>query len=100
MIIKVNKKISDDGTKTGYDFQILPEESKEDVRDFHMFSISIVNDILENKFKLNESGAFSYDLSQFDDKDIESTTLMLHYLHNIILKEKTDLDDQMKDLLK
>lgn len=98
MIVKIQKIKKDDGT--GYNFQVLPEQSKEDIRDFHLFCISIIKDLLEKKFKLNESGQFTYDLSEIEDKDLEDTSLVLHYIYNIIYKEKIDLDNQTDDLLK
>lgn len=98
MIVKIQKIKKDDGT--GYNFQVLPEQSKEDIRDFHLFCISIIKDLLEKKFKLNESGQFTYDLSEINEDDLEDTSLVLHYIYNIIYKEKIDLDNQTDDLLK
>ena len=102
MIIKIHKKINikEFGKEYGYDFQIFPEKSGEDVRDFHLFSISIIKDILEYKFKLNESGDFSYDLTFLEKEEIEDTLFVLQDLYSIILKEKLDLDNQLGDLLK
>lgn len=98
MIIKINKQKLD-GSES-YDFKIMPERPKEDIRDFHMFCLSIVMDLLKHKFNLNEIGEFSYDLSYISEMDITDTYELLHLLYNKIYIEKNDLDSQLDDLLK
>lgn len=98
MIVKINKIKSDSGNS--YNFNIIPEQSKEDIRDFHLFCLSIIKDLLDNNFKINEGGQFKYDLSDIDDEHLEDTSFILHYIYNIIYKEKLDIDSQTDELLK
>lgn len=97
MKIKIDKVKLENGNS--YDFNIIPEQSKEDIRDFHLFCLSIVLNLVHNKFKTNEFNEFTYDFSTIDSKHLEDTSFILHYIYNIIYKEKMDLDNQLDELL-
>lgn len=98
MIIKVKRK-KIEGNNYAHDFFIQRETSDEDIHDFHTFCISITRDLLNNRFRLNEYGSVSYHMDELSKEDIELTDMNLKYLSDVIIKEKTDLDNSLNDML-
>lgn len=96
MIINI-RRIDADGSFR-YDFDMKQDKQKEDVRDLHLFCLSIIKDLVQNKFKLNEFGNVSYDFD-LDENDIKNFSEQLDYLSYIIFKERKKLDDDLKEML-
>lgn len=55
-----------DKNQFGYRFRINYDVPDEGLEDFHLFCVSIVGDLLENKFKTNETGIIGYDVSEIN----------------------------------
>jgi hypothetical protein len=72
----------------GYDWNLKGESNDESLEDFHLFCISIVKDLFEKNFKVNEDiEDKSYDFDE-DYVDTESTLEDLDYLWGIIADKK------------
>lgn len=65
-----------DENQFGYGFKIQNESDDESLKDFHLFCVSIVRDLVKNRFKTNEKGLICYDLSNIN---IDSEELLKLY---------------------
>lgn len=97
-ILKNKKKkiFKDLGVSIKYDWKLNGEYQDESIEDFHLFCISIVRDLLGEKFNTNENGKISYE--GIEQVDIEYTQQELQILYDIIANHKTNLlsnDDQI-----
>jgi hypothetical protein len=70
----------------GFHWDLKGESNDEDLLDFHLFCLSIVKDLFEEKFTTNERGAFTYENMDFFDTEHVSNELKA--LFNMISKEK------------
>ncbi len=96
MNIYINR-IDGDGSFR-YDFDIRQDKEKEDVRDLHLFCLSVIKDLVQKKFVLKEYGNVSYDFD-LDENDIKNFSEQLDYLSHIIFNERKKLDDDLKEML-
>ena len=72
----------------GYNWNLNGESSDESLEDFHLFCLSIVKDLFEKNFKINEDiEDKSYDFDE-DYVDAEATLEDLEYLWVIIANKK------------
>lgn len=72
-----------DKNQFAYGWKIRREVDDETLEDFHLFCVSIVGDLIENKFKTNENGIIFYNTSEIniDPKEIKK-------LYSLIKNEK------------
>ena len=69
-----------------YNWRLQAESENENVQDLHLFCLSIVQDLFEEKFKTNEKGEFTYD--HMENFDTEYILDNLHELYSMISKQK------------
>lgn len=75
-----------------FDYTLTPEnqeEEKDRIKNFHLFCISIVQDLLEDKFKTNEEGSMKYS-HNINAKNIKYTVRNLQKMFSTILNENKE----------
>ncbi len=79
---------NNDREKINYNWNLKGENNDESLEDFHLFCISIVKDLFEKNFKVNEDNEnIYYDIDE-DYIDSESTLEDLEYLYTVIAHKK------------
>jgi len=63
------------------------EEEKEIMKNFHLFCISIVQDLYGDKFKTNEKGIIKYSIESITDKQVIYTLKNLQKLFRAVNKK-------------
>ena len=54
-----------------YDWKVFPENSKESIKDLHLFCLQTTRNLLLNMFKTNENGIISYNIETPDITKID-----------------------------
>lgn len=70
-LVKLNRLENIKNDAISYNWKITPENENENIQDFHLFCISIVKDIIKNRFKTNEKGIITYKSIEFHKNTYE-----------------------------
>ncbi len=91
-------KVDEFEERTNYLFKLHTDIGKnETINDFHLFCMQITMDVIMNKFRTNEFGDLSYNVEYEDETKF--VAVYLDALMNKIMKEKTDFNQSLNDLI-
>lgn len=116
---------TEDGTNMSHAFEVK-QTVEEHITDFHLFCISIVRDLINNKSHINgESFIYNFDFTPDPEEDdnegeewktneqehelkleeetpwyVEDTVTILDYMSDVIFRERSSFNKELENLLK
>lgn len=81
------KTIWEDSNSVRHNFKIYNTEDA-NINDFHLFCLSIVRDLINDKHKIDQfMGTYKYNFD-FDEEEIEGLIDVMNYMSDVIFRER------------